>query len=412
MGEALGVARAIGLHHGFADAFRPGQGPTAHLTPAEPWIAGMTFMAFGYQSTLSGSVLTIWVLFLVFSAFWLQMRTFQSLGLSKTSLFAALGFLCLVPLNFSLEVMTFRVWEGALATALASSLLFLLSDWDGKEVTPLRVCILAGVLSLLLFVSPAVGLAGVVANAVFIARNTPFRKWPIYIVIAATIGIAILLPWTIRNEAVFGRLIPLRSNAGLELAVAFRPYAVTHTAEDNFKNAMATIHPRVSDDAFAAMRRSGGEVQYSNRLGADAVAWIFAHPFWAIRLAADHLAGMFFPAEWYWAAWSESGSATTLKRWLNWFVSVFGLLGMVIACGRGDRRLLYPLIIVVITALSYIMVQPILRYRYVIFGLLVYFAALFLDAMAARLPERYFRFLRSNPKPPVPTENPAQGRAF
>ena len=126
LAEAIHIARAIQLRGQFADAFRPGQGPTAHLMPLSPLIAGGIFHLFGFQTLVSNAILTFWSMGLIFAAFIIQQKTFECLGLPRYASLAALATLSLVPLNFWLETVWFRVWEGGLAVALGSSLLYLL----------------------------------------------------------------------------------------------------------------------------------------------------------------------------------------------------------------------------------------------------------------------------------------------
>src|SRR5476651_1525958 len=48
--EAFNVAAALANGFGFADTFRAGQGPTAHLLPISPAIAGSLYAVFGIQA--------------------------------------------------------------------------------------------------------------------------------------------------------------------------------------------------------------------------------------------------------------------------------------------------------------------------------------------------------------------------
>ena len=76
--------------------------------------------------------------------------------------------------------------------------------------------------------------------------------------------------------------------------------------------------------------------------------------------------------------WAEGGHFTDLKRYINWLISLLGLGGMLHAIFAKDRRFL-PVILTLGTVLPYAFVQPTLRYRYLIFSLLVYFCAYFIS---------------------------------
>src|SRR5258708_6801601 len=55
--EMLGVSRAFATTGHLADAYGPGTGLTAHVTPAMPLLAGTVYRLFGPTSTISEIVL-------------------------------------------------------------------------------------------------------------------------------------------------------------------------------------------------------------------------------------------------------------------------------------------------------------------------------------------------------------------
>ena len=126
------------------------------------------------------------------------------------------------------------------------------------------------------------------------------------------------------------------------------------------------------------MKRAGGEVKYSDSLGVGALHWMANNPLGTFRLIVRHTAGMLFPPAWYWAMWSDNSRDTILKVYINWLISALGLMWILIACFAPDRRLQYPVLMTALTIIPYAFVQPTLRYRYLIFSLLVYFAAYFI----------------------------------
>jgi hypothetical protein len=347
--------------------------------PLSPLIAGLTYRLFGFDTSASNSLLTAWSFTAVFGSFWLQMMVFETLGLATCARMAAFAALCIVPFNFWLETVAFRVWEGALAVGLASLELYMCVYWDGSDIRWSKLAAISIASSTLCFVAPSMAIASISIAAMFAWRNLTPRRLLAFGSLFCLTSSVIFLPWALRNDAVFGRPILLRTDAGLELAVAFRDDALNaKDAARAFSKTMASIHPRVTVQAFSAMERAGGEIKYSERLGADALHWMDNNPFGTLRLITRHIAGMLFPPAWYWTMWSDNSRATALKVYVHWLISALGLGGILFACFARDRRLKYPVVMTVLTLIPYAFVQPTLRYRYLIFSLLVYFAAYFL----------------------------------
>jgi hypothetical protein len=386
IGESLNVARAIAETGIIADAFKPGQGPTAHVMPISPLIAGGIYRIFGFQTLPAEALLTLWSIGLVLTSFLFFDKVFEKLGSPLLARRAALVFLCLVPLNFSLEATWFRVWEGGLAVAIAAGFLWLVVNWDGQPVTWGRIVAASLILAVLAFVQPNFGLAAGVCALMFAIRNIPLARWPGTIAIAGLMAVLVFGPWAARNAAVMHSPILLRSNAGLEMALAFHPEAATTSdPRQTFFVRHQLIHPYENGPGFAAMLAAGGEVAYARGLGKETMAWMAANPVATVRLGARHLVEVIFPPEWYWTMFSRQGTGNLGKMLLHWLVSAFGIIGIVQAVMAADRRWRYPVIMATVSILPFVLVQPTLRYRYLIFALLVFFAAHAVVTLVQRL---------------------------
>ena len=68
-----------------------------------------------------------------------------------------------------------------------------------------------------------------IAAVLFVKRNMPANRWPLAAVVVGICFLVVFLPWVTRNEIQMGRPIFLRSDFGLELAIAFLPGATTET---------------------------------------------------------------------------------------------------------------------------------------------------------------------------------------
>lgn len=383
IGEAPDIAISLARTGAYANAFSPDSGPSAHVLPISPLIAGGVYYLLGVRTPAAETLLAGWSIGLTLLSFLLLYLIFRELGASRFSRVAALAIACLLPLNVHLETSYFRVWEGALATSTGLAYLLMLIRLDRAPAIDWRAIVgIALAAGLVFFIAPQLGVACYAGAAFLTARRLPPKRWPGAIV-AATAGLALfLVPWAIRNEQAMGAPIWLRSNFGLELTLGMNPAAVhTHDPERTFRDRMAEIHPTASDAALARLKAAGGEQAYAEALGKRTKAWIAAHPADAATLALRHLGEMLFPPAWY---WSERGSGTIVKLAVAWICAALALLWIASIAPRRQPTMVYPALMVLLPILPYMITQPILRYRYVIFGLTLFMAC----DLAARLPVR------------------------
>ena len=394
MGEAFNTAVAFAQTGTLSDAFQQGQGPTAHLTPLPPLIAGAVYRALGIGSFASELTLLTWTLGLTLVASLFFFRAFEAAGTPRPALLLGLTGFWLLPINFHLEVVMFRIWEGTLATALAAFFIYRVLRADLKrEAGWGEVALLSLVAAVLFLVSPPLGLAGYAAALLLTLRTQPVRRWT---GVAATAAIALAIvvtPWAVRNYNVMGSFIPLRSNLGLELAVANHP-AAARGGDDRqiFLKRMEEVHPYTSRYAYERFKQAGGEVAYAEKLGREAKAWMADHPLDVARLSAKHVLQFFFPPRWFYFINDNSSQAVGPRQAILWALSFFGLAGVVLVLVQRRRRFDYLIIMVLVPLLPYAVTQPILRYRYITYAPMMFFASI--AALAAlgvvgRMVKRY-----------------------
>lgn len=383
LGEAHNAALSFARTGIIGDTFHVGQGASAHLLPLPSIIAGTVFRLFGLDSPASLHILMIWSLTLVFSSYFLMFKVFGELGSPLRARQAAFGVLCIVPLNFALETYWFGYWEGGLAAALSAGLLLLIIRLDQREnLGWSAVWVTALLTALVSFVSPAIGLAGYACGLMLMVRRLPKRRWVGAIAVVIVSFLVVFGPWTYRNYTTFGTPILLRDNLGLEMAQANYPGAAT--AADRQREALRRhneIHPWARPENYAKMVTAGGEIAYSAKLGAETNRWIAEHPAEFLRLCGRHLVEFVFPPTWYWSQFGGSGEGVGRKIILHWAISLLGFLGVFYSALRLNDRYRYAIIMVVLPILPYIIVQPLRRYRYVFFTLLVYFACDFISRL-------------------------------
>ena len=387
-GEAFNVARAIGVGRGFADAYMAGQGPTAHLTPISPAVAGAAYKLFGVHGRIAELLLFLWASVLVFGSFLLFMRVFRRLGTPLQARIAAFAFLCISPAYLAQEAVDFRIWEGGLAVFISAVFLDrLFAAAVQMEISKLRLASLGATAALLFFINPPLGLGGCACAVVFGLERLRLTQLMFGAVVAIGTMAILIVPWTMRNEAQLGAFVPLRSNTGLELAIADHPAAVSSDDPGRvFAERLHAIHPAQSPTAYAAMRSAGGEVPYSRKVGTQAKRWIVNNPGAAALLAVRHVKETFAPEPWQFSVFG-TGKLAFLRSFLATLAGVGGLFGLIAALIRKRHGWIYPSLFVIVPILSLAPFQPVPRYTYLFYPLLVFCAADLLASLASALPQ-------------------------
>jgi len=375
VGEATRVAMALAEGRGFADAYFEGSGPTAHLLPVNPALAALMMTLFGIKTPASNVALLCLALAQVGFAYAMLMRLFNRLGVAQVALRWSLVALCILPVFVQREVIDFRYWEGALAVGLAAASLAMLAGQDTAASMSLRAKGAAALLGALTFlVSPVAGSAVVTCWAVFSLRTEPFRKTLVSTAAIAAAFALVLGPWAIRNHLALGTPVLVRSNAGLELALANHSAALSdRPGNTTFAERIAEIHPYIGHQARAAMAAAGGEVAYSRRLGQEAQLWIVAHPKDFVRLTMRHVRQLYFPERWAF----EYNALDRFSAQNAAIIALINALGLIsLAIGLISSRRGYAMLAIYLAwvTLTYAVLQPVPRYTYLIYGPLLFVA--------------------------------------
>lgn len=394
-GEAPNAAIAFAQTGLLMGAYGPGHGLTAHVSPIPVLFAGSIYRLFGVQSPSSETLLAIWTLGLAATSFFFMYRAFMAAGAPRLAAVGGLAACALLPLNFVDETVTFRVWEGTLAAALGSAIVYLVvRTHNDRELGWGRVLLLSVLAALLFFINPALGLAAYTACLLLTLRRMPARRWPGVAIIAVAVLALVVTPWALRNQQALGETVLLRSNFGLELALANNPAAAAaRTGEEQhaaFYARLHEIHPYESAQALARVK-AVGEVRYAQGLGKEARAWMLANPIDTARLTLRHLGQFYFPPSWFWEIYEEGSVGIGLKQALTWAISLLGLVGVALALCRRRQQFQYLAIMALVPCLPYLIVQPVPRYRYLVYAPLVFFSAYLIVSLLQWLRARFAR---------------------
>lgn len=376
--EMFFVARAFAETGQLADAYGPGSGLTAHVTPVMPLLAGAVYKLTGSGTVASESILTAISVVLVILGILAMNALAKRLGIAALPRLAAIAFVALIPLNFHLEMGAFRVWEGAAATAVISLILAAAVRMDMQAEKPgwVPMTIMAAVGGVTALLSPPGALAIYGVIGLLALRRRGIAAFFGIAGISLVLAVAISYPWAARNEAVFGQKVWSRTNFGLNFALAFHDGAVNPVDPRKvFNDRLFAVDPYTNPAVLAEMKALGGEAKYSDLMSAETKAWIAAHPAESAVIVARHVGDFYLPSRWLWSVYSDKGTAVPLKQGITWAITIFGMLSLVLHLFRRDWRYLYLLAVLTLPAVPYLLVQPTLRYHYTVSTLLTFLAA-------------------------------------
>ena len=202
----------------------------------------------------------------------------------------------------------------------------------------------------------------------------PLRSWwiaPLAFVLVAGPLAAI---WAERNMVQLGEPIALRDDFGMELDISNYSGAV-HPVDPGaaYVARIEDIHPLKVGRANEKLRAAGGEVAYYHQLGQEANDWIRTHPSDFLQLSAAFCAILPTAEMVLGHVRRRQGKSRLLRRMLVWTTAISGLCALVLLAW-GRRNYAYVLIVTLACSMPYIIVQPILRYRYLVSSLLIFLA--------------------------------------
>ncbi|HET6342862.1 MAG TPA: glycosyltransferase family 39 protein [Gemmatimonadota bacterium] len=362
------IAGALASGHGFA--WPPGTdwlwyepGPTAWMPPLYPGLMALVFEGFGVFSAASAAVLiTLQTAASLLTCVLLYIVGRPVFG-RRAALLAALA-LALYPAAIHFSVQKF--WSTTFFAACPLLLILALEQAARRPTLPagLGVGLLFGLVALL---DPVV-LATVPFALVWLAwRSEGSGATRTRVPIAALAGLLVALsPWMVRNHAVFGRLVPVKSNFGNELFVGNNPFSVG----DHRDVGLTLEH---WDDLLTPAERArigaGNEVERSALLGGKAVRYVAADPARFLRLSANRIFH-------YWSRPNPPGGWAERISELCWLAVLgVGILGLVTSDLRRTRVQLALLFLLTLPLPFYVTLVSHFRYRFVVEPLLLLFAA-------------------------------------
>ncbi|MBV9181495.1 MAG: glycosyltransferase family 39 protein [Acidobacteria bacterium] len=216
------IGRALANGRAFSDPFDRPTGPTAWEPPLYPYLIGIVFRLFGVYSRTSALVLlTLNSIFSALTAIPIALIAKRCFS-EKVALWTAWSW---VLLPWVMYWSTRWVWETSL-TALLLALIFWLT-LTLEQLEHHNFSIVYGLLWGVAILTNTSLIAFVPASALWVCHQRRQLHRPILpgALLACFFFIAVITPWVLRNYAIFGKFIFIRSNLGAELRLGNGPGA-------------------------------------------------------------------------------------------------------------------------------------------------------------------------------------------
>jgi len=358
--EIVRVATSLARHGGFADAFGPHTGPTAHVSPIYPLLLSGIFRVFGTGA--AGEIAQE-----VFSSL-IASLTYAGLPL----LSAAAGFDPLLggvagilggmlPANYWSET------KGSFEAALAGFMLMIfclatLRSWRSQNFSVSSAVAVGMISGIALLISPSLApvvVTSLVAGFALFAR-TVARQYIRFALIVTVCTVLCLTPWTIRNKIALGGALWSRSGFGLELSISNNDVAAANWLDNIDSGWFQSSHPyysRVEREEVRGM----GELAYNQAKMKEAIRWIATHPAHFTHLCLDRMYYFWFPK---------------MRRPIQWaLMAVFacgGFVGVIQMLRSHNRSAWLFLVTLISYPAVYYLVESFARYRSPIDWMLVF----------------------------------------
>jgi 4-amino-4-deoxy-L-arabinose transferase-like glycosyltransferase len=346
--EICSIAEHIVRGQGFSSPFIQDTGPTAWIAPVYPYLCALVFRVFGIYSVTSALVL-LGIQCIIAGATGVTICALGRRTLGEQVGFCAAWIWTLSPIFFRWPVSW--IWDFAASAFLLSAALIVTLDVAEKN-TRKHWLALGALWALIALTNPA--LLSVMPFAFLYAafvNHRAYRPWFASMALACVFFAALVSPWLIRNQHVFGRPVFFRSNYWFEF----------HLGNYHLSNGMGYTgkHPGVNPaelEKYAAW----GEMRYLDYYKQDSFAFVRKYPSEFVDLTLHR-------AWWFWDGsllvyWTREW----WKPWEFWPLSLLGWLGLLFALTRRPRGWLLFAAALIVYPIPYYLAYPVAKYRHAI----------------------------------------------
>ena len=359
------IAQSIAEGKGFSSPLSVETGPTVWLTPVYPYLLAGVFKIWGVYTYRS--LMAIITLDDIFSALTCIPIFYIGKRLAGTVVGACAGWYWVIFPNAILISFEW-IWDTALAALAAALILWAtlaigdskrVKDWIGYGLLwGAGLMVNAAIFALAPFLF--------VWLALRVRRKALGQMWLKLPAMALIFMGIVCVPWTVRNYVVFHKLIPFRSNFGLELWLGNNDQVPDTWSGELHPNDYAPEREK-----YARL----GEIEYMRQKQSEAIQFMKSHPrdtlrfFW--RRFADNWMGTWEPLQ---DGWSQMSLLNRAFLASNISLSLLGLLG-VLFLYREKNQYAFPLATFpLIYPIVYYLTHSSLRYRHPIDPVMVVLA--------------------------------------
>lgn len=343
--EVSSIAAHLVRGQGFSSPFVQDTGPTAWVAPLYPLLVAAVFKLFGVYSNLSAIVL------LGIQSLMAAITGSAIYGLARRTLGQRVALLSawiwtVSPIFFRWP--TSWIWDFAASALLLATIMIVTLDAasENRSRTWIVLGILWGVTAL---TNPALLSLLPFSYAYAFFPRTP-RPWK-NALLSAALCCAIVLPWGIRNDLVFGQPVFLRSNFWFEF----------HLGNYHYSNGMGYFgfHPGGNP---RELRRYAelGEQAYIRQAKQEALSFVRQYPREFVDLTLHRIL-------WFWDGTPLIyQSREWWQPWEFWPLSVTAWLGLIFLLTRRPSGWLLYAACIIVYPMPYYLVYPVAKYRYAI----------------------------------------------
>jgi 4-amino-4-deoxy-L-arabinose transferase-like glycosyltransferase len=346
--EVCSIAEHIVLGKGFSSPFYQDTGPTAWIAPVYPYMCALVFRLFGIYSVASAIVL-LGIQCIIAAATGITIHALGRRTLGPQVGFWAAWIWALSPIFFRWPVSW--IWDFTASAFLLSAVFIVTLDVAEKNTRKMWLS-LGALWALIALTNPA--LLSVMPFTFLYAAFVNYRSFKPWFASAALAGVlfaALVSPWLIRNERIFGRPVFFRSNFWFEF----------HLGNYHFSNGMGFTgrHPGVNP-AELQKYAAWGELRYIDYYKHDSFEFVRKYPSEFVDLTLHR-------AWWFWDGslliyWTREW----WKPWEFWPLSLLGWLGLLFVFTRHPRGWLLFAAALIVYPIPYYLAYPVVKYRHAI----------------------------------------------
>ncbi len=347
--EVCSIAAHIVRGKGFSSPFLVDTGPTAWVAPIYPYFVALVFRILG-SYTAASAIVILGIQCALAAATGINIH-----ALGRRTVGAKIGFYA--AWIWALSPIFFRwpatwIWDFA-ASAFLLSAAFILS-LDVAEENSRKLWLGLGALWAVIALTNPVLLSAMPISFLYVAvvNHRVRRPWCASLVLAGVLFAALVSPWLIRNEMVFGRPVFFRSNFWFEF----------HLGNYHYSNGLgwAGRHPG-GNPAEMKKYAAWGEMEYIDYWKRDSLRFVREYPSEFLDLTLHR-------AWWFWdgTPLNYQGGEDWWKPWKFWPLSILGWLGLLFTLTRRPPGWIFFAAALVVYPLPYYLVYPVPKYRYAI----------------------------------------------